>query len=425
MVPIEPDRGHRCFGRFRVAHSVGCRTVLSADPAGCAGLYAGVMSNPVVSALLATPRVPDPPVRVWRDWMLVGLLVPTAILEGVLREQIVWRPVAVVIVAALTLTLLWRRTHPLAMLALWFCVTIGLDVVTRIVEGNPVEVYTAAFVLVLPYSLCRWASGRDVAIGLGILAVVLVVVNVADRSTLGDVIGGTIVLILPAIIGLEVRNLTGKRDRDREQVKVRERELLARDLHDSVAHHVSAILIQAQAGRIVAASRPSAATEALEVIEQAASRTLVEMRSIVAALRVGDDAELAPQPGVTDIAELARPRSDGPDVHVTLHGDLDDLQPAIGTALYRLSQESITNARRHARHARKVEVHVIGDAEQVRLSVTDDGDAQVFDPTSVTGFGLLGMAERASLLGGSVHAGPRLPRGWSVEANFPRTGTPS
>ena len=383
------------------------------------------MVSPVVSALLATPRAADPPKRVWRDWALVGVLVPTAILEGLLREQLVWRPVATVIMATLTLTLLWRRTHPLAMMLLGFGVPNGVDAVTRIVEGNPVEFYTTIFVLLLPYALCRWASGREIAVGFGFLVVVLVFANVAGRSSMSDVIGGTIVVLLPAIAGLKVRNLVGSRDRDREQVKARERELLARDLHDSVAHHVSAILIQAQAGRIVSETRPSAATEALDIIERAASRTLVEMRSIVSALRDGDDAELAPQPGVADIADLAGLQADGTVVHVNVQGSFTDLHPAIGTALYRVSQESITNARRHARNARRVDVNVSGDAEQVRLCVVDDGDALPFDPASATGFGLLGMTERAALLGGSVTAGPRLPRGWLVEAVFPRSGLAS
>jgi signal transduction histidine kinase len=384
------------------------------------------MIGPVVRALLAAPRVPDPPARVWRDWALVGLLVPAAIIEGVVREQVVWRPVAVVIVATLTLTLLWRRTHPLAMVVVGFGIPIGLDAITRIVEGNPVEFITAAFALVLPYALGRWASGRDASIGLGYLVVVLIVANVADRSTLSEIIGGTIVVYLPAIIGLVVRLLVGNRARDLEDVKARERELLARDLHDSVAHHITAILIQAQAGRIVSATRPGAANDALDVIEQAASRTLVEMRSIVAALRVGDDAELAPQPGVADIEELARAHADGgPDVHVTLSGNLDDLHPAIGTAVYRLAQESITNARRHARHARRVDVNVTGDDELVQLQVTDDGDSRSFDPVSVTGFGLLGMTERAALLGGSLEAGPLPQRGWMVQAALPRTGLAS
>jgi signal transduction histidine kinase len=395
------------------------------DPPRSKDLYAGVVAGAVLSSILAMPRVPDPPARVWRDWVLVALLVPAAILEGILRDQVVWRPAAIVIVAVLTLTLLWRRTHPLAMLTIGFGIPIGLDAITRIIEGNPVEFITAAFALILPYALCRWASGRDATIGLAVLVLVLIIANVADRSTLSEVIGGTIVVFLPAMIGLEVRHLVDSRERDRESVKARERELLARDLHDSVAHHITAILIQAQAGRIVSATRPAAATDALEVIENAASRTLVEMRSIVAALRVGDDAEFAPQPGHAEIAELTQAHAggDGPAVHVTLSGDLDDLHPAIDTALYRLAQESITNARRHARRAHRIDVDVCGEEELVRLRITDDGEPRPFDPASVTGFGLLGMSERAALLGGSVHAGPNPHRGWSVTAVLPRTGS--
>jgi signal transduction histidine kinase len=181
---------------------------------------------------------------------------------------------------------------------------------------------------------------------------------------------------------------------------------------------VSAIAIQAQAGRTTAPTDPEAALRALGVIEEEASNTLREMRAMVRLLRAGEEAEFAPRPGVADIARLAD-ATGKPRIEVELVGDLDHLEPSVDTALYRLAQESITNARRHARHASRVMVHVAGEDGTVSLTVHDDGDggATSGDPS---GFGLAGMAERARLLGGSFAAGPDPGEGWSVRAVLPR-----
>src|ERR687888_2378315 len=112
-------------------------------------------------------------------------------------------------------------------------------------------------------------------------------------------------LPLPAALGASIRYRASSRLREADQVRLREREQLARELHDTVAHHVSAIAVRAQAGRTVAASRPDAAVDALAVIEEAASRTLADLRALVGTLRDGEDADLAPQRGVADIARLA------------------------------------------------------------------------------------------------------------------------
>ena len=139
-------------------------------------------------------------------------------------------------------------------------------------------------------------------------------------------------------------------------------------------------------------------------------------------LRATQDTEFAPQPGVAEVEQLATDGQARPCVEVTLSGEFDDLSPAVGAAIYRLAQESITNARRHARHATQVTVAVTGDADQVRLTIDDDGSAA--GGRAPAGYGLVGMRERASLLGGTFHAGPAAERGWRVEAVLPRTGTP-
>ncbi len=227
-------------------------------------------------------------------------------------------------------------------------------------------------------------------------------------------------LLFPAALGASVRYRSTARLREIDQVKLREREQLARELHDTVAHHVSAIAIQAQAGQTVAPAHPEAAVRALEVIEEAASRTLAEMRSMVGVLRDDEEPDLAPQRGVADIERLARDAAHGPRVDVELSGDLDELRPSVGAAMYRLAQESITNAMRHARHATRIDVSVAGEDDWVRLTVRDDGEAKTGGPGP--GYGLVGMSERATLLGGTLEAGPS-PEGWTVSAVLPRAGT--
>jgi signal transduction histidine kinase len=108
-------------------------------------------------------------------------------------------------------------------------------------------------------------------------------------------------------------------------------------------------------------------------------------------------------------------------VDVALAGDLENLPPAVAAAIYRIAQESITNATRHARDATRIEVRVTGDRDAVRLTVRDDGGVVVANGAG--GYGLAGMAERATLLGGTLVAGPAPGRGWSVDAVVPRAGT--
>jgi len=135
-----------------------------------------------------------------------------------------------------------------------------------------------------------------------------------------------------------------------------------------------------------------------------------------------EESDLGPQRGVADIERLAGTVGASPRVEVELSGDLHDLRPSVGAAIYRLAQESITNAVRHARSATRINVSVIGEDDCVRLTVADDGEASPAD-RSQPGYGLLGMAERATLLGGTLEAGPTRDRGWTVNAVLPRAGS--
>ncbi|MET0521565.1 MAG: sensor histidine kinase, partial [Jiangellaceae bacterium] len=232
-----------------------------------------------------------------------------------------------------------------------------------------------------------------------------------------DVIGGFGILTASAAGGAAFRYRAESWRRALDQIRSQERVGLARELHDMVAHHVSAIAVQAQAGRALAGQRPEAGLEALAVIEGEASRTLAEMRAMVRVLRDGAPTEYTPQPGVADLASLAR-RDPVPVVDVEVPGDLAGLPLQVDAAVYRLAQEALTNALRHARNASRVEIRVVEGEGRLRLRVTDDGQIDPARPAG-HGFGLLGMTERVQLLGGTLRAGPAPGGGWAVDAELP------
>jgi signal transduction histidine kinase len=374
-----------------------------------------------VRSLWAEPRVPAPPPWTWWDRMLVLALSTGALLELLLRDDLVWRASAGVIGVGLLLLAPWRRTRPLLVVAVAFGLIGTYDTVAVLADVDPevTALWTQAWILLLPYALLRWGSGRQIFTGVAILLAFLAIIP--GRIGWGELALGLAFFGFSAALGTTARYRATSRVRELDQVRLREREQLARELHDTVAHHVSAIAIQAQAGRAVAATSPDRAVDALAVIETAASRTLREMRAMVGMLRDGEDAELAPQPGVADITRLARDTGEWPRVEVQLIGDLDEMSPTVAAATFRLAQESVTNAMRHARNATRIEVRVCGDGEVLRLSVVDDGDPVASDRIS-WGYGIVGMTERASLLGGRLSAGPGPERGWSVQAMLPQAG---
>jgi signal transduction histidine kinase len=251
--------------------------------------------------------------------------------------------------------------------------------------------------------------------------------------TLPDVGLGCLILGSTFALGLAFRYRSGARRRERERMVLLERERLARDLHDVVGHHISAVAVRAQAGLAVSQTDPGAAADALRVIEEQASRALAEMRTLVRVLRsdelrpeqrdgradqhAADTDDLAPGPSLADVERLADPTT--PRVEVDVEGDPARVSAAVGGAVQRIAQESVTNARRHARGATRIAVRVTVEEASVRLRVSDDGGAPV--PPSRDGYGLAGMRERAALLGGTLAAGPGA-RGWTVEAVLPLSG---
>ncbi|MHB9858100.1 sensor histidine kinase [Streptomyces sp. YIM S03343] len=369
--------------------------------------------------LWTEPRPPDAPARVWRDWALLAVGLGGVVLEATLREDVVWRPVAVVFAVWLCVLTMWRRTRPLMTVTLAFGSMIFLQVASVTADPpEPVGLYTGALVFVLVYALPRWGSGREVVLGGAMILAAFALAAVTDDTPAGEDVVGFVFLLLPAVIGASVRFRAAARDRQLEQVRSREREQLARELHDTVAHHVSAMVIRAQAGRVVAARDPAAALEALEGVEEEGARTLEEMRAMVAALRDGAaGAELAPPAGVADLRRLVPAPGGRLRVDLCLDGDLDALPQAVDVAVYRIVQESVTNAMRHAVDATEVVVRVTGDPKKVRVTVRDDG---VRAGRGRDGYGLAGLRERAVLLGGQLQAGPGDGQGWCVQAELPR-----
>ncbi|MEO7125858.1 MAG: histidine kinase [Nakamurella sp.] len=357
------------------------------------------------------------------DRVLAVVVLVAVVAEAFGRSDPGWRAVAVMgLGLVLAVAVLVRRARCLAAVGLAFGAFLAVDVVAFFVDAEPVVLYSGVVVLALVYSLFRWAAGRDVVLGSGIIVVEFGVSAITDFSGKDDVIGGVGVLLFAAALGVAIRYRTMARDQLVAQVRLQEREYLARDLHDVVAHHVSAIATQAQAGQVLArVTSGRGAVESLEIIEHEAVTALAEMRAMVGALRGRDHRGLySPGKRLADIERLAVAGSDPLRVDVEMKGDLIDLPSGVEMALYRVAQEAVTNARRHARLATRVTITMIGNAHDVQLTVSDDG-VRTARPRS-PGYGLVGMAERISLLDGTLTAGPGQDRGWLVRASLPRSG---
>jgi signal transduction histidine kinase len=361
-------------------------------------------------------RLPAPadarPAARW-EAVAVAVLAVLAVLEvAVWQPELAWRWVSLTIFLVWLPTLLVRRTRPLLMAGV-FAVVATVPLTIGFMDGTaPEDLGTAVVGLLIPYSLTRWAGGRDLVIGLGLFLLVAATSLVTLPLEPADRIGGSAVIVAAAAIGVAVRARSLLRGRQLEDVRRDERERLARDLHDTVAHHLTAIAISAQAGLAVADSQPGATKDALRRIDSEATRTLAETRRVVRMLRTADE---APDRPLDDMAGLAAAVGPGPVVEVSLDDRLE-LSPTVAAALHRIAQEAVANARRHAADVTEVRVEVTTRGDDLELTVTDDG-APV--PRRASGFGILGMTERAALLGGTLEAGPAEPRGWRVRAVLP------
>ncbi|MGB7448827.1 MAG: histidine kinase [Ornithinimicrobium sp.] len=383
------------------------------------------MADGALRALWNEPRAAAPPGIPWWDRALVAGLVPLAVLEAWLRPDVVW-PVWHALWALLCVaTLLWRTRHPLVMLVTVYAAQTVAGVVPALAGERHSVLDVTAVVLLVAYSLGRWGSGRGVVAGSAFLLVVHLAREPLYGSSGSSIVIGVGALMLPVALGALMRVWATSQVQAREEIRMRERERLARDLHDTVAHHVSGILIQARAAKVRARTDPGAAAEAIDGVEAAAARTLEDMRAMVAVLRQEGQSGHGLQPtyGIADLPLLARDDGTPPRVHLRTSGDLEGLPAPIGSALFRAVQEALTNARQHAVEATLVSVELSRDSDIVRLRVHDDGRAAPSGRArrARPSFGLAGMRERFSLLGGEVAAGPDPAGGWTVEAGLPAT----
>ncbi|WP_312868954.1 sensor histidine kinase [Amycolatopsis pithecellobii] len=239
-------------------------------------------------------------------------------------------------------------------------------------------------------------------------------------------IAALLVLGISGAVGLYFRARDSERAKAVEsavtEAQTSERMALARELHDVVAHHVTGIVVQAQAAKMIGDKNPALAPDALDRIEEAGTEALVAMRRLVRSMRSNADAaENATTDLDADLRKLTETAHHGVPVELTLRLTPDIPQEVARSAL-RLVQESLTNVGKHASGATRVAVLAEVSGGELHVRVGDDGQAQGRRPTGGSGgYGLVGMRERVELLHGRLTAGPA-EDGWVVEAWLPLDG---
>jgi signal transduction histidine kinase len=219
------------------------------------------------------------------------------------------------------------------------------------------------------------------------------------------------------------RHLAETREEEARRRVAEERVRIARDLHDSVAHSLTGISVEAGVGAHVLDERPEDARAALLAIKHASGDALAELRATLSMLRSGEAPPREPAAGLDRLPSLIESsRAAGLPVDVVIEGDARPLPPAVDTAAFRIVQESLTNVIRHAGPARATVAVRHGD-DGVEIEVTDDGRGAVDGNGAADGggggHGLAGMRERVALLGGALYAGTRRSGGYRVRARLP------
>jgi signal transduction histidine kinase len=204
-----------------------------------------------------------------------------------------------------------------------------------------------------------------------------------------------------------------------------ERTRIARELHDVVAHRVSLMTVQAGAAKTVAADDLEGAVQAMEAVEEAGRQALSELRHLLDVLRPEAELDgLGPQPGLGDVPRLVEQFEEaGLEISLTMDGELTDLPAPVGLSAHRIVQEALTNVLKHAGPSARAEVRLSVDNKSVSIEVLDNGHGDTILPGS--GQGIMGMRERAQLLGGSLSAGPRSGGGFRVVAHLPLEEVPA
>ena len=357
--------------------------------------------------------------------LLLLWLEPLNALNGVTRPADAW---GALLVLGATLPMAVRRHAPAAVLLPMAACTL-----TALLLG-----YAAApAVLWLGFGLCLLLVEVDrfqpALFGVLGSAAGLAAVAYGDRAqaTPLNAMAAVILGALPAIIAdvLRTQRRThaaaveqasremALRTSELQRAVAEERMQIARDVHDNVGHHLSAIDLQSGGGRRVAMrGGVDRSAETFALIEHLSSQALEETRRTLGMLRQAT-ADLGPIPGLSDVGGLLSSfRSAGVEVDLQIAGVADELSPAVETCAYRILQEALTNVAKHARPPRAL-VRIDYRADELRLQVRDHGRGSRRRARS-GGHGLLGMRERAVLLGGKLHAGPD-GGGWQVQAVLP------
>ena len=327
-----------------------------------------------------------------------------------------------------TLPFAWRRRYPVA-LAIVVAAT-GLVEYAAVGYHDSVPALLA-WVLVSYNTGAHVGSARRVAIAMAIAGGAGLTVGIAHGPrTLWNIVALVVVQLAPLLAGLWVRQLrlrtemleqlAHQLEREREErartAVAEERARIARELHDEIAHAMSVIAVQADAAEGALARAPAPVERPLVATRETARDALTAMRRVLGALRTGDKAELAPEPGLERIGALVdQVRATGVVVDLRIEGEPAPLPASLDLAAYRVLQEGLTNVRKHAA-ARRAEIVIRYERTAVAVEVTDDGDGS--GSGGGTGRGLAGLRERVALLGGEFVAGPRR-NGFALRARLP------
>ncbi|MGW7204238.1 sensor histidine kinase [Streptomyces sp. NPDC054837] len=294
----------------------------------------------------------------------------------------------------------------------------------RAAAFGPGEVAVLLCLLFVAVRHCppRWA----VVCGLLDLAALLALLARYRQLTSGQapgyVLAGLVLAGLVVSLAAYLRSLDYRRTVAVAETRREERLAIAADLHDFVAHHVTGILVQTQVARMMTTTQPKDLDPVLAGIEGAATEALASMRRTVGVLRDADEADRRPVGDLAGIEELVE-RFGGPVQKVALDrgGVPDDLPHEVQAAAFRVVQEALTNVRRHAADATEVTVRLGLDGGRLTVTVADDGrgGSPLPDAAHGGGFGLVGLKERVTALGGELTAGPRAGHGWEIRAAFP------
>jgi signal transduction histidine kinase len=343
-------------------------------------------------------------------------------------------PVAAMFTLGTTLPLVWRRRAPLVVLvATLACVAIP-DTTHEI--GNNASAPFAG-VLVAAYASGAYTSRRDGRIAAAIIGAMVVLMALSiGEDVVGDAvfIGGILFAVwgtatmvrsrqeLAAALAARTVELEHEREDKARLAVAEERARIARELHDVVAHNLSIMVVQAGAERRALGDERPGTTDVLATIEATGRAAMAEMRRLLGMLRRSDDElALAPQPSLRYLGELVdQVREAGMPVELRIEGEPRPVAPGIDLSAYRIVQEALTNALKHAgpAHAR---VTVRYGEKELDIEIADDGTGAAEDAPA-GGHGLVGMRERVALFGGDLATGRRNGGGYAVRARLPLAG---